>query len=272
VPAQFILPPGIFGYSDQVNPYVYDLVDGKLKRKSIDEAKQLLAQAGYPEGRDAKTGDPLIIHFDTTSGAGPQSQARDAWMRKQFKKLGIDLDVRSTDYNRFRDKLDNGTFQLFMYGWIGDYPDPENFLFLLYGPNGKRHHDGVNSTNYQNDQFDALYQRMVVLPDGDEKQTLINQMRDLAIKDSPMVWGLNPEGYSLKHDWLDKVIPNPMVRNALKYYEIDGKERSEKRLAWNKPKLWPIPLCITVIVIIILPVYLGYRRKEHRNTAKRFKK
>jgi oligopeptide transport system substrate-binding protein len=45
--------------------------------------------------------------------------------------------IRATDYNRFREKMREGTGQMFFWGWNADYPDPENFLFLLYGPNGK---------------------------------------------------------------------------------------------------------------------------------------
>ncbi len=58
------------------------------------------------------------------------------WRREQFKKLGIDLIIRATDYNRFQEKVRKGRVQIFSWGWNADYPDPENFLFLLYGGNG----------------------------------------------------------------------------------------------------------------------------------------
>lgn len=272
MPAQFILPPGIFGYQFKVNPYIYDMKDGKFVRKNIIDAKKLLAEAGYPGGKDPKTNNPLIIHFDTTSGGGPEDHARDAWMRKQFNKLGIDLDIRETDYNRFREKLDNGTFQFFFFGWVGDYPDPENFLFLLYGPNGKLHSDGVNSTNYNNPEYNRLFEQMIVLPNNAQRQDLINQMTAIAQRDAPMAWGLNPEAYTLKHAWLGNVITNQMVRNDLKYFTIDGASRAKSREAWNQPLIWPTALLIGIVIIIILPVYLSYLRKEHHNPAKRFKR
>jgi ABC-type dipeptide transport system, periplasmic component len=72
IAAQGPLPPGIFGFRDGqrgINPYVYDWVDGAPRRKSMDAARRLLAQAGYPEGRDAATGKPLLLYFDVT-GSG----------------------------------------------------------------------------------------------------------------------------------------------------------------------------------------------------------
>src|SRR5574337_235289 len=60
------LPPDIFGSrrgEAGINPYVFDWKDGAPRRKSVEEARRLLAEAGYPGGRDAKTGEPLVINF-----------------------------------------------------------------------------------------------------------------------------------------------------------------------------------------------------------------
>ncbi|MCP2936194.1 ABC transporter substrate-binding protein, partial [Salmonella enterica subsp. enterica serovar Typhimurium] len=95
---------------------MYDWVDGEPRRKPIEAAKTLLAEAGWPGGRDAKTGEPLVINLDTT-GTGLGSKARIDWLTKQFDKLGVQLVVRSTDYNRFQDKIRKGAAQLFFWGW-----------------------------------------------------------------------------------------------------------------------------------------------------------
>jgi ABC-type oligopeptide transport system, periplasmic component len=91
--------------------------------------------------------------------SGPDSKARLNWLRKQFNKLNIQLVIRGTDYNRFQEKMRNGNAQMFMWGWNADYPDPENFLFLLYGKNAKAVHGGENAANYQNELFDALFEQ-----------------------------------------------------------------------------------------------------------------
>src|SRR5690606_1815509 len=165
-----------------INPVVYDVVDGRAQRKPLEEAKRLLAEAGYPDGRDAKTGVPLVLHFDAMGGATGARPQFD-WMQRQFAKLGIQLEVRSTDYNRFQDKMRSGVAQIFMWGWLADYPDAENFLFLLYGPNAKAKVDGENASNYANEEFDALFQRMRDLDDGPEKNELIWRMTQIVQED-----------------------------------------------------------------------------------------
>jgi len=124
IAAQGPIPPGIFGFragEAGINRYVYDVVNGKPKRKSLADAKELLNMAGYPNGRDAKTGQALTLYFDTAS-AGPDGKARLNWMRKQFAKLGVQLVIRATDYNRFQDKMRKGKAQIFMWGWNGLSP------------------------------------------------------------------------------------------------------------------------------------------------------
>src|SRR5690606_22003418 len=149
------VPPGIPGYQDLpegLNPQVYTLQDGRALRRPLDDARRLLSEAGYPDGRHADTGRPLILHFDSAGGMG--SSAMLDWMRRQLAAINIQLEVRATDYNRFQDKMRNGSAQMFMWGWVADYPDAENFLFLLYGPHAKVATGGENASNYQNDEFD----------------------------------------------------------------------------------------------------------------------
>ncbi|HAN68767.1 MAG TPA: peptide ABC transporter substrate-binding protein, partial [Halieaceae bacterium] len=132
IPAQSPIPPGIPGFVDGeagINPYVYDWVDGAPQRKSIAHAKQLLAEAGYPNGRDARTGEPLKIFIDVQSQAISSTSMN--WMDRAFGRIGVQVEYRPADWNRTREKLLTGNTQIFSHGWLADYPDPENFLFLL---------------------------------------------------------------------------------------------------------------------------------------------
>ena len=264
VPAQGLLPPGIFGHEEGeagINPYVYDWVDGAPRRKSVAEAKRLLAEAGYPGGVDSKTGKPLVLYLDTVA-TGPDSKSILNWYRKQFAKLGIQLVLRTTDYNQFQQKMQAGNAQIFMWGWNADYPDPENFFFLLFGPNAKVGKGGENAANYENPKFDALFERMRNMEDGPQRLVLIREMQEILRQDSPWVFGYHPKNFSLSHDWYRNLKPNLMANNELKYQSIDAGLRAAKRAEWNRPVYWPVGIIFLFMIVAVLPAWLAYRRRQ----------
>jgi ABC-type transport system substrate-binding protein len=265
-PAQGPLPPGIFGHRsgrEGINPVVYRWQDGRPRRRSIAEAKALLAEAGYPDGVDPKTGKALILYYDTAL-SGPGSKSLLQWYVNQFKKLGIQLVVRTTDYNRFQEKMLKGAEQIFSWGWNADYPDPENFLFLLYGPNGKVEHHGENAANYHNPEFDRLFDRMKNLPNGPERQALIDRMLEILRQDAPWLFGYFPKGFSLHHAWYHNALPHLMANNTLKYKRIDGGLRARKQEAWNQPVLWPVWVLLGLLALSAIPAIRDYRARERR--------
>lgn len=262
--AHSALPPGIFGHlngREGMNSYLYEWRNGEAKRKSIEQAKALLDQAGYGGGRDPATGGPLILYFDTPA-SGPDSKAMLQWYRKQFEKIGIELVVRSTDYNRFQEKMLKGTAQIFSWGWNADYPDPENFFFLLYGPNGKVDLQGENASNYSNPEFDALFVKMKDMANSDERMLIIKQMTEILRKDSPWLFGFYPKSYSLHHAWYKNAKPHLMANNTLKYKRVDGKFRAERQAEWNKPTTWPLWGMLLVVLLIVFPAFRGFKAYE----------
>jgi ABC-type transport system substrate-binding protein len=264
VPAHGPIPPGIFGHREGregINPVVYDWVNDRAQRKPIEAAKALLAEAGYPGGVDAKTGAPLVLYFDVTSRGAEDKPSLD-WMRKQFQKLNIQLVVRSTDYNRFQDKIRKGNAQIFEWGWNADYPDPENMLFLLHGPQRKVGHEGENASNYSNAEYDALFDQMKNMENGPERQRIIDRMVSILRHDAPWLWGYHPKDYGLYHAWYDNVKPNRMSNNSIKYFRIDAGLREQKRRDWNSPVLWPLVVGLILLAAMLIPAIHAYRRKE----------
>jgi ABC-type oligopeptide transport system substrate-binding subunit len=183
------------------------------------------------------------------------------WYRKQLAKLGIQLVLRTTDYNQFQQKMANGNAQLFRWGWNADYPDPENFFFLLFGENAKVGKGGENAANYQNPEFDRLFQAMRNLPDGPERLTLIRQMQEILRHDAPWVFGVHPKSFSLRHAWYRNFKPNLMANNGLKYLRIDAGQRAARRLEWNQPVYWPLVLAALLLIALISPAFRLYRRR-----------
>ncbi|MYB88857.1 MAG: peptide ABC transporter substrate-binding protein [Proteobacteria bacterium] len=265
IAAQGPVPPGIFGNIEGeagINPYVYDWLDGEPKRKDLGEARQLMAEAGYVNGIDQASGKPLVLYFDTP-GAGPGAKAHFSWMRKQYQKLGIQLVIRATDYNRFQEKMRKGTGQIFQWGWNADYPDPENFFFLLYGPNAKAKHGGENAANYQNLEFDHLFEQMKNIENGPVRLEIIREMTRILQRDAPWLWGHHPKAFSLFHSWYKNVKPNLMANNLLKYKRVDGELRDRKRAQWNRPNYWPLVILLLVLLVSFIPAAVGFYRREH---------
>lgn len=266
IPAQGPIPPGIFGYEkgiSSINPHVYTWNEKRNipVRKSISIAQSLLAEAGYPNGIDPETGKPLIIGFDN-SWTGPEAHSQLKWLQKQFKKIGILFEIRTTDYNRFQEKILSGNFQFFSWGWNADYPDPENFLFLLYGPNAKKQFGGENAANYDNPEFNQLFVKMESMENTPERLQIIKKMLDIARRDAPWIWGFHPRDFVLYHNWVFNAKPHTMANNTIKYLRIDPITREVKRDTWNQPHYWPFGILVGIICIASLPAILAVRKRR----------
>ncbi len=150
-----------------------------------------------------------MLNYDYQRALTPELKAEVEWMVKQFAKIGVQLEMRATDYNRFQDKADKGSLQIFWWGWLADYPDAENFLFLLYGPNSQAltQGNGNNTANYQNPEFDKLFEEMKFLDDGPRKQQVMDQMVAIMQEDAPWAFGYNPYAGSVHHQWVGNVKP-----------------------------------------------------------------
>ncbi len=269
--AQGPIPPGIFGYKEAqagMNPYVYEWKNNAVTRRSIDDAKQLMTEAGYPGGIDPESGKALILHYDVTTTGGPSDKSLLDWMRKQYGKIGIDLNIRATLYNRFQEKMRTGNAQIFSWGWNADYPDPENFLFQLYGHNAKVKFGGENAANYNNPEFDRLFDLMKNRPNDEQRQILIDKMVELVRHDAPWAWGMHPEDFLLSQSWVSRTKPNTISLSTLKYLAINVPERNKLRQAWNSPVFWPLGLLFLIVVALTLPLIFAYLKKEKQPAAR----
>ena len=255
--------PGLFGQNlSKPNPIIYDIAaDGQYKRKPIEAAKKLLAEAGYPDGRDIKTGKPLVLNYDT-QGVGPGYKARLDWVAKQFAKLNIQVEIRNTDYNRFQDKMRKGAAQFYFWGWLADYPDPENFLFLLYGPNSKAKFDGENSGNFAHPEYDQLFDRMKDLEDTPERAALIGQMIAIMQEELPMLYGWSEEFGGAYHQWVGNGKPSNIVRDNLPYMKVDAALRTVKIKDWNQAIWWPLLMMPLLLLLLAWPAWKAWRRRQ----------
>lgn len=269
------LPAGLFGSRqgrpEGFNPVTHRLVDGRVQRRPLDDAKALLAQAGYPDGRDAASGRPLLLTYDYQRSPTPEIRAELDWMVKQFAKLGVQLEIRATDYNQFQDKVRRGQHQIFWWGWLADYPDAENYLFLLYGPNAKSGADGENAANYENPEYDRLYRRLRLVDDGPEKQQLIDAMVRIVQEDAPWAFGFFPWSSGAYQPWLHNGKPSTLIRDMARYYRIDVSLRAHLQAQWNRPIRWPLLLLAAVLLGVAIAAWRQHRRAEHSDARGRLR-
>ncbi|MCE4553548.1 ABC transporter substrate-binding protein [Pelomonas cellulosilytica] len=260
------IPPGVFGSRErqpgEFNPVTHRLVDGRIERRPLEDALKLMVEAGYPGGRDAKTGQPLVLNYDFQRVVTPELKAENDWLQRQFAKLGIQLDIRATDFNQFQEKILKGKHQIFWAGWFADYPDAENFLFLLYGPNSKSLSEGENTSNYANPEFDRLYRQLQSLEDGPQKAQLMAQMNDLVRQDAPWAFGYwSYSGLAFQH-WVYNGKPGVVVRDRARYLRVDAAERAARIAAWNRPVWWPLLALAAGALVIFVATRSAWRARE----------
>ncbi len=253
VPAQSPLPPGIFGYDGSyVNPF---------RQPDLEKARAKLAEAGFPGGIDPKTGKPLHLSFDL-GDTSTRGRLRFQFLVDAWGKLGLDVEIAATNYNQFREKVKKGAYQIFMWGWIADYPDPENFFFLLWGGMAESKNGGPNTANFADPRFDALFERMKDMENGPERLALIREMREILEEEVPWVELYHRESYALYHTWMKNVKPAGLSYPASKYQDIDAPERTALRAEWNDPVVWPAWGLGGLAVALVIPGVVTFFRER----------
>ena len=251
VPAQSVLPPGIFGNDPEYK--------NEFRAVDLERARRLLVEGGYPNGIDPATDQPLKLRFDTAATSATQLITI-RYLVDSWRKLGLDVEVKSTTYNKFQEKVDNRVHQIFQWGWVADYPDPENFLFLLTAAMADKH--GPNSANFRNAEFDALFAEMKSRPDGDMRRSIIEEMLGILEQERPWIELVNPVSYVLFHEWVNHYKPPGFEISTLKYQGIDSTRRGELRREWNVPVMWPVYLLLVIAIAIIAPGVLSLIRER----------
>lgn len=165
-PALSWIPPGMPGYDAQL---------GQQFKFDAGKAKQMLADAGFPNGQ----GLPKITFLYTNAGNNPPMAE---FLKEQFSKnLGVDISLDPVDSKTAQARFKANDFQLAFFGWGADYPDPENFLV----PNFKTK-AGNNKTGYSNTQFDDLLNKAQVETDNKKALDLYAQAQKILVDDEPV--------------------------------------------------------------------------------------
>jgi ABC-type transport system substrate-binding protein len=168
VRAHYPIPPGVAGHdANHRNPIPH----------SPQLANALLDRYGYRRGRDGyrtlPDGKPLLIRYSST----PTERDRqfDELMKRSLDSIGVKLEIQKERFPELI-KLENECrLMMRTAAWIADYPDGDNFMQLLYGPNSRQ----SNNACYQSPEFDKRYEKSRLLPDGPERDALYREMTRL---------------------------------------------------------------------------------------------
>lgn len=240
--AQGPLPPGIFGYDPTLeNPY---------KTHDLEKAKELMAKAGYPGGVDAKTGKQLQLIYDIGSDSTRAREVATFDMRC-FEQLGIKMKLQVNTWSQHLERSHKGTFQMFSLGWIADYPDPENFLQLLYGPNAP---PNPNSSSFANPEYDRLFEKMKNMENTPEREAVIRRMVGIVVEECPWIFNVHSPSYVLRHAWSKNGKAHSISGNYRKYVRVDPKLRHVYWKAENKPNFMLLLFGVILLIVLSAPV------------------
>ena len=203
VPAKGILPPNFPGYNPDIPGYEYD----------PDKARQLLAESKYGDDPEA-----LGLIVLTTAGSFGANVGLDTQVIQEMwrQNLGIEVDVQQTDFAVYLQDLHSRIFQMFEIGWIADYPDPENFLDILFHSESSNNHTG-----YSNSQVDSLLEQ-ARLGDPEERYAQYQEIERLILADAPWIplWH-GGEQYLLVKPSVKDYHQTPLIIPKLRYVYIE---------------------------------------------------
>ena len=207
IPLQGVIPRGLAGHLENYkNPCL-----GEGKKENIQRAKKLLAQAGYPGGKNLPP-----ITYDCRSG--PLHRQKGEYFKRQMAQIGIKVNVIQSTWPEFLKKIVKRQVMVFAIGWGADYPDGENFLQLLYGPNQS---PGPNGSGYNDPEFNKRFTRAVILEDSPERTILYQNLNRMVSNKIPWIFGVHIHQYELKHKWVKNFVPTNYSWGREAYLDID---------------------------------------------------
>ncbi len=169
---------------------------------NLEKARQLMTQAGYPGGIDPATGKRLALTIEVGSATQDSRETMEL-LASFLERIGIDLTISTNTWQALQEKIRRHKAQMFMLGWVGDYPDIETFMQLFLARNQS---PGPNHANYINPRVDALYDIAIASKDTTEIARCWEEIQQIVLEDCPWL---------LLHYGLDFSLVNQRITNYL---------------------------------------------------------
>lgn len=204
------IPPGLDGHPENHR------AEAAARGPNLSKAKQMLAEAGYPNGE----GLPPIRFLTSQSTL---NNAVSEMVKRQLAEVNIKFDPVFLDFSTLIENINKKKGPMFGFAWASDYPDAENNLALFYGPNES---PGSNHYNYKNPEYDALYEKILTMEPSPERTAIYERMRDMVLEDCVYVGGMARERFYLINPWLLNCKPTERYYGWFKYLDVDEEARN----------------------------------------------
>ncbi|MFT5600588.1 MAG: oligopeptide transport system substrate-binding protein [Flavobacteriales bacterium] len=213
--------PGFYGITPKTQNFAkYNFESIKGYDYNPEKAKELMAQAGYPDGE----GFPEVT-LEINLGGSVHKLVSSEIERQLSKNLGVNISI---DQVSFKNKLEHskyGTSEMYRSAWVADYPLPESFLSILFGgdvPNSMEKASYPNVMRYVNPVYDSLFLAGKETIDMDKSWELFAQAENVMMQDAPIIVLWYDENYSMYH-------------SSLRNYRGNGLKIADYARAYIKP-------------------------------------
>jgi oligopeptide transport system substrate-binding protein len=199
--------PGLHGITPPVfNDY--DISDIKGYNFNVDSAKYYLAKAGYPDGLKFPKIELLL------NPEGERNTNVAVEIQKQLNdNLNIKIDLVILPFAQLVERSYQGNFRLIRSGWVADFPNAENFLWIFNGadvPNNKSGISYPNIARYKNEKFDSYYKAALISRNSAEANISFKMAENELMNDAPIIILWYDEGYRLVKSYINNFPNNPM--------------------------------------------------------------
>jgi ABC-type transport system substrate-binding protein len=179
--AQSAIPSGLDGYNPNFK--------SKWATADVELAKELLAEAGFPNGEKF----PMIVFGSTNESTSSRQMSE--YFQKRMRLIGINVDVISVPFRDLIKDIDGKrSFSMWGVAWSADYPDAETFLQLFYGPNK---YPGSNGSGYLNPDYDKTFEKATSMFPSPERTRLYEELNELLAEEVPVIFGVHRKIYTL---------------------------------------------------------------------------
>ncbi|MBS1251643.1 MAG: Periplasmic oligopeptide-binding protein [Anaerolineales bacterium] len=197
VPAEGVLPPKMPGYNPELDVYDFD----------IERAKELIAASSYGSVEDLPD-----ITLTTSGGGAEPGIVATAVLGMLDQNLGLEVSVELVESAIFFSEVGEGSYQMFVLGWSADYPDPQDFLDIMFHTASSNNH-----INYSNPEVDGLLEEARVEQDHEQRMALYQEVERIIIEDAPWIPLFHSAEYWLTKPYVKGMIYPPAVVPRLKY-------------------------------------------------------